>query len=243
MPGAGGIAAIGAVATLASGFLGDSGGAAQEAAAQQAAAKQQAIATLQRNLAPFRDVGTAALPGLEAASSLQGIDQRLGDIFQGGTFRNLVDERTRAVEARDAAGGNFRSGAGLLAAARVPTDIGLQLEQLGQGRLSQLSNIGLNAAGNLGGGVANLQAGIGRDIGSGILTEQQANAANIQNAIQAGTGVAGLFAPQTNQPLQPGQQQQPQTIQGVPGLSPQPPIGGVAATQPGQAVASLFGGF
>jgi hypothetical protein len=228
---------------LASGFLGGGGDAAQEAAAQQAAAKQQAIQTLQRNLAPFRDVGTAALPGLEAASSLQGIDQRLGDIFAGGTFRNLVDERTRAVEGRDAASGNLRSGAGLLAAARVPTDIGLQLEQLGQGRLSDLSNIGLNAAGNLGTGVANLQSGIGRDIGSGILTDAQAQAAQVQNALNTGVGVAGLFAPQAGQPLQ-APQQQPQQFGGV---QPQPvgpgPVAAVGTGGAAQAaINQLFGG-
>ncbi len=43
MPGAGGIAAIGIGASLASGFLSGGGDAAQEAAQQQAAAKQQAI--------------------------------------------------------------------------------------------------------------------------------------------------------------------------------------------------------
>lgn len=241
MPGAGGIAAIGGVASLAAGFLGGGGDAAQEAAAAQAAAKRQAIETLQRNLAPFRDVGTAALPGLEAASSLGGIDQRLGEIFGGGTFQNLVGERTRAVQGQLAASGQNRSGLGLLEAARVPTDIGLQLEQLGQGRLSQLSNIGLQAAGNLGQGVAGLQAGIGQDIGAGIITGQQADAANIQNAINTGVGVAGLFAPQAGAPLaapQAGTQftQQP----GGPGPGP------AAAIAPGQstqaAISQLFGG-
>ncbi len=242
MPGAGGIAAIGVAGSLASSFLGGGGDAAQEAAAAQAAAKQQAIETLQRNLAPFRDAGTAALPGLQAASSLQGIDQRLGDIFGGGTFRNLVDERTRAVEGRDAASGNLRSGAGLLAAAQVPTDIGLQLEQLGQGRLSQLSGIGLQAAGNLGGGVAGLQAGIGQDIGSGILTDQQAKAANIQNAFGTGIGLAGLFAPQAGQPLQAAPQGAQFTQQpGGVGPGPVAAIGTGGAAQ--AAVNQLFGGF
>ncbi len=241
MPGAGGIAAIGIGASLASGLLSGGGDSAQQAAAQQAAAKQQAIETLQRNLAPFRDVGTAALPGLEAASSLQGIDQRLGDIFAGGTFRNLVDERTRAVEGRDAASGNLRSGAGLLAAARVPTDIGLQLEQLGQGRLSDLSNIGLNAAGNLGTGVANLQSGIGRDIGSGILTDAQAQAAQVQNAIGTGVGVAGLFAPQAGQNLQAPQPQQFGGVQPQPvGPGPVAAVGTGGAAQ--AAINQLFGG-
>jgi hypothetical protein len=227
---------------LASGFLGGGGDAASEAAAAQAAAKQQAIATLQKNLSPFVEAGTGALPGLQQASTLGGIDQRLGDIFGGGTFRNLVDERTRAVENRNAAGGNFRSGAGLLAAAQVPTDVGLQLEQLGQGRLSQLSGIGLNAAGNLGGGVANLQAGIGRDIGSGILGQAQGDAAQVQNAINTGVGVAGLFAPQAGQSLQAAPQgaqfiQQP----GGAGPGPAAAIGTGGATQ--VAINQLFGGF
>jgi hypothetical protein len=242
MPGAGGIAAIGIGTSLAAGFLGGGGDAASEAAAAQAAAKQQAIATLQKNLSPFVEAGTGALPGLQQASTLGGIDQRLGDIFGGGTFRNLVDERTRAVENRNAAGGNFRSGQGLLDAARVPTDIGFQIEQLGQGRLSQLSGIGLNAAGNLGGGVANLQAGIGRDIGSGILGQAQGDAAQIQNAINTGVGVAGLFAPTAGAPLQAGAQGAQFTQQpGGVGPGPVAAIGTGGAAQ--VAINQLFGGF
>ena len=206
MPGAGGIAAIGVGASLAGSFLGGGGDAASEAAAAQAAAKQRAIETLQRNLAPFRDAGTQALPGLQEASTIGGLDARLGQIFGGGQFQNLIAERTRAVEGRDAASGNFRSGAGLLNAAQVPTDIGLQLEQLTQGRLGSLAGIGLNAAGNLGGGVAGLQAGIGQDIGSGILGDAQAQAAQFQNALNTGVGVAGLFAPQQGAALQAGTQ-------------------------------------
>lgn len=240
MPGAGGIAAIGVGSSLAISLLsGDSG--AEDAARAQAAAKQKAIETLQRNLAPFRDVGTAALPGLAEASTAQGLDARLQEIFAGGSFRGLVEERGRAVQGQLAASGQSRSGAGLLAAARVPTDIGLQLEQLTQGRLGQLSNIGLQAAGNLGQGVASLQAGIGRDIGAGILTEQQAKAAQLQQAVQAGTGIAGLFAPQSGAPLSvaPGGGSNFQFQPGGPGPGP------IAATSTGSAAqiaASLFGG-
>jgi hypothetical protein len=247
MPGAGGIAAIGIGASLAGSFLGGGGDAASEAAAAQAAAKQRAIETLQRNLAPFRDAGTQALPGLQQASTIGGLDERLGQIFGGGQFQNLVGERSRAVQGQLAASGQSRSGAGLLAAARVPTDIGLQLEQLTQGRLGSLAGMGLNAAGNLGGGVAGLQAGIGQDIGSGILGDAQAQAAQFQNALNTGIGAAGLFAPTAGAPLQGGApggggqfiQQQGFGGGGFGGGNPGTSVDSVSASLQG----SLFGGF
>lgn len=114
-------------------------------------------------LQPFIESGTEALGGLEGLISGQtagGLDARLAEIFDSDIFGSLVDERTRAVQNQLAAGGLTRSGTALQEAARVPTDIGLGIENQLFGRqsglLSGLAGGGLQAAlgvGGLGGSI------------------------------------------------------------------------------------------
>lgn len=161
-----------------------------DAAALEAAANQQAIDELRRqfgitqeNIAPFLEAGQRAVPGLELGSTVGGLDQRLREIFNTDIFGSLVDERTKAVDRRNAASGNFGSGAGLLDAARVPTELGLGFEQLINNRLAGLAGSGQNAAlglGSLGAqnsqSIASLLQDSGRARSSGFLTDAQSRA-------------------------------------------------------------------
>jgi hypothetical protein len=105
-----------------------------------------------------------------------------------------VAERGRAVQGQLAAGGLTRSGAGLQAAAAVPTELALQLEQILNQRQGGLVQTGFEAAGGIGGGVAGLQAGIGRDIGSGIVTDAQAKAGQQEGLFNIALTAASFFS-------------------------------------------------
>lgn len=152
----------------------------------------------QENIAPFLDAGTGALPDVIQGTSAQGLDTRLAEIFNTDIFGSLVEERGRAVQNQLAAGGLTRSGGGLLEAARVPTDIGLALEQLLSGRSTNLAGSGQNAAlglGSLGANSSNIISELlqssGKAGSSGIITDAQSQAQASQNilntAIAAGT--------------------------------------------------------
>jgi hypothetical protein len=158
----------------------------------------------QQNLAPFLQAGTSGLGQLQESSTLGGIDAMLAEIMGGGAFGSLVDERTRAVEGQLAAGGLTRSGAGIQAAAAVPTDLAFQLEQLLFGRNQDLVNMGQSTAvgqANLGSqtaqSIASQQNQAAQAQASGILGAQQAQTAGAQNLLNLGAtlGSAALLAP------------------------------------------------
>lgn len=193
-----------------SGIFGGSGGgsdAGLQAAQLEAAGNRRAIKELRRqfgitqeNIAPFLEAGVGALPQVQEGTTVEGLDARLARIFNTDIFGSLVDERTRAVEGRNAATGNFRSGAGLLDASRVPTEIGFALEQLLTGRSSNLAGSGQNAALGLGSfgadtsaNIANLFRDTGEAQGAGILTDAQSNAAFQQNLLNTAATSAAIF--------------------------------------------------
>ncbi len=193
---------------------GGAGDAANQIQAANAAAQKkldEAFGQTEAGLLPFVQAGTGALSGVVQGSTVGGFDQNLQNIFDSDIFRSLVDERGRAVEGLLSAGGQLRSGAGLLEAARVPTDIGLMIEQLLSGRQQGLSTQGLNTSLNLGnfrtanaGGIANLIQNTGQAEASGILSGRQTQAAGIGNLFSLGAGGLSQFGgnqinPQTGQ--------------------------------------------
>lgn len=127
--------------------------------------------------------------------------QQQGGGGQGNAaFRALVDERQRAVQGQLSAGGLTRSGTALQEAARIPTDLGFQIEQLLSGRTSALAGSGQNAAAQLGafgsqasGGVASLLQQTGSAAASGILADQQASAAAGQNILNTAATIGSIF--------------------------------------------------
>lgn len=177
--------------------------AASEAAGVQNQFLDKALSTLQEqfgitqeNLQPFISAGTEALGGVTQGTTAGGLDARLAEIFNTDIFGSLVDERTRAVQGQLGAGGLTRSGTAQQEIANVPTDIGLQIENLLSGRQSALAGTGLNAAtglGQFGAQFAGNQAGIqgqqGQNIGSGIIGDAQAAAAGFGNILGIGSKI------------------------------------------------------
>lgn len=147
----------------------------------------------QENVDPFIQAGVGALPGVVQGTTASGLDERLAEIFGTDIFGSLVEERQRGVQGQLAAGGLTRSGTALQEAARIPTDIGLALENLLTGRQTNLATSGQNAALGLGGiggqasaGIANTLIGQGQNLASGILTDAQARAAGVGNLFSLG---------------------------------------------------------
>ena len=189
---------------------GDGSDAGSQAGQLEAQASQNAIKELRRqfditqgNLQPFVDVGTEALPGLAGASTAGGLDQRFAELADTDIFKTLFGERTRAVQKQLGATGLSRSGTGLREIANVPTDILLFLEQLTGNRLANLAGSGQNAASGLGGlgaenagNIAGFTQDIGRARGSGLIVDQQADAARQGQFLNAGAtiGSALLFS-------------------------------------------------
>lgn len=176
-------------------------------AATQQGFNQQGISFLKKQLRlanarlqPFFRAGRDQIPVLSHGSTMEGLDERLGDIFNTDTFSNLVGERTRAVQGQLSAGGLTRSGAGLQAAAAVPTDIGLAIEEMLTGRSRALANAGQTAITNLG----QLGSNIGQSIAdlfnaSGVAGAQgeaadgQAKAQGTQQLLTTAATVASMF--------------------------------------------------
>lgn len=177
------------------------------AAEAQTQGSQQAIDELRRqfgitqeNIAPFLEAGQQALPGVVEGTTAEGLDERLGRILGTDIFQNLLGERTRAVEGQLASTGQSRSGFGLQAAAQIPTDLALQLEQLLTGRSTQLAGSGQNVAlglGSLGGqaagGIGNLFQSQGQARGAGIITDAQAEARRSQQQLNTVATVGSIF--------------------------------------------------
>jgi len=178
-------------------FIGDlfggGDGSGREAADIEQRFNQQAIDELRKQLQPFASAGTSVLPGLIEQTNVGSLDKRLSQIFNTDIFSKLVGERESAVRGQLAAGGLTRSGTAIQEAANIPTEIGLALEQLLTGRTSNLARIGLDAASNLGGGIAGLLSGSGKAGSAGILTDAEAKASGLQNLLNL-AGAAGGFA-------------------------------------------------
>ena len=179
----------------------------ERAAQAQAQGNQQAIAELRRqfgitqeNIQPFLQAGIEALPQVQEGTTAGGLDERLGRILGTDVFQNLLGERTRAVQGQLAATGQARSGFGLQEAARIPTELGLGLEELLTGRSRQLAGAGQAAAVGLGqfgaqtaGGIADLFRRTGQATGAGIVTDAQAEASRAQQQLSTVATIGSIF--------------------------------------------------
>jgi hypothetical protein len=188
-------------------IIGDLFGGGSDAGSRGAAVEQQfnqqAIDEMRRqfgitqdNISPNITAGHGQIPSLIQGTTAGGLNERLAQIFNTDTFGSLVEERGRAVQGQLAAGGLTRSGTALQEAARVPTDIGLMLEQMLTGRSAGLVNTGVNAATNLGNigaanssGIADLLNKSGVAGSSGIITDAQTDAAGSQNLLNTAASV------------------------------------------------------
>ena len=192
--------------TKALGFGGRSNAGGRAAEAQVAGGQQgideimRQFGITQQNISPFIQAGIGALPGLTQGTTAGGLDARLREILNTDIFGGLVEERGRAVQSQSAATGQSRSGFGLQEAARVPTELALELEQLLTGRSSQLAGRGQQAAFGLGqlggqaaGGIADLFQAQGRARGAGIVTDAQAEAQRAQQQLNTAATIGSIF--------------------------------------------------
>lgn len=146
---------------------------------------------LQQILAPYVQAG---LPGVEGLSDIQqqiaglgaGPDPNMGARLQqlqgSEAFRALEADRMGAVQNQLAQGGLTRSGAALQAAASVPTDLALQLENQLYGReqsafQNQLGTIGAQ------GDIFSTLAGLGQASAAGVGAAGQNTGASIANLL------------------------------------------------------------
>ena len=150
----------------------------------------------QANIQPFVDAGAGALPLVQEGTTAEGLDARLGRIFDTDIFGSLVDERERAARGQLAAGGLTRSGTALEEIANIPTQLGLALEDLLTGRATGLAGSGQNAAAGLGalgaqnsGSIANLFEQQGQNTASGILGKAQAQSAGLGQVLKLASGI------------------------------------------------------
>ena len=187
------------------GFFSSGSGAGGRAARAQQEANDRAIAELRRqfdltqeNFQPFVDAGTDALPGVIEGTTTEGLDARLGRIFDSESFQRLKGERIEDTRGQLSAGGLTRSGTALEEIANVPTDLGFQIEQLLTGRSTQLAGSGQNAVAGLGGlgaqnagSIAQLFQNSGQARSSGIITDAASGVGNLQGLLNAGGSIFG----------------------------------------------------
>ena len=152
------------------------------------------------DISPFMQAGQMQVPGLAAAATIPGFSGRLGDLFKSGALQPLIDERTRAAQGQLAAGGLTRSGTALREIADIPTELGLGIESMLQGRSQTLADRGLESALGLGKlgqmnaqSLASLLAGIGGMQSSGLLGDAQSGSDLFGQAL-SGLGSIGLAA-------------------------------------------------
>jgi len=213
-----------------------------DAAEAQVAANMAAINEQRRqfdqttqNLSPFLEAGQRAVPGLEQASTVQGLGERLSQIFSGDFFNRLLEESTRSAQGQLSAGGLTRSGTAVSEMARLPLDLGLAIEQLLTGRLGGLAASGQNAGAQLGSfgqnsanSISSLLQDTGRARSSGILLDAGTEKGIFEQLLPIGGQFLQSLLPVGG------------AAAGGAALSAGTAAGAGSAMLPGAAVASLF---
>ena len=156
----------------------------------------QELADIFRRSEEFQGlVRSGQAPELQAGPRQGGFADRIAAILESDALDPLIAERRRAVENQIAQGGLRRSGAGLEAAAAIPTEVAFALEnqlfnrlagtrQSGQNAAVQQADIGARASSD----VATLQQGIGNALAGGKVGAADARALGTENLIRsAGT--------------------------------------------------------
>jgi len=97
-------------------------------------------------LQPYADAGIPALAGLEQGSTLEGFGGGLSDIFNSPAIQPLIQDRMRAADSAFGSAGLTRSGGAIQAAADIPTELAMMIEELINGRQSQLAGLGVESS-------------------------------------------------------------------------------------------------
>ena len=175
-------------------FGGSSGSGAAQAASDAGVREiRRQFNITQGNIEPFLEAGAAALPLVTEGTTAEGLDARLGRIFNTDTFSNLVGETERGALGALAATGLTRNGQAIQDFAQIRPNLGLQLEDLLTSRARNLSSTGLSAATGLGGFGAQAAGNISNLTSQGILGAQQAQAAGSQNLLNTAATIGSIF--------------------------------------------------
>lgn len=166
--------------------------AARQAAGIQSRAAGEAIASQEEgreiaraDLAPFRQAGEEALPGLSGL--ITDPSQQLSFIQDNPFFQSLADEATNRLFANQAAKGKVGSGETAEALQNSLLLLGTDLLSQNIGQRQNLANLGLSAAG----GQANITQGATSNISNLITGRGNVEAAGVvgaSNAISQGRG-------------------------------------------------------
>ena len=101
-------------------------------------------------------------------SGTDNFGSRLDSVIGGGAFNGLVGERSRAMQGQLSAGGLTRSGTAMQSMAEIPEELALELEQIGFGRESGITQM-----------IAQMLGQQGQNTATGILGSAEAEAGGI----------------------------------------------------------------
>lgn len=169
------------------------GGAGKRAAAQQIAEQKKGQKQAEGRLTPFFDPGVNQIGALEEGTTAEGLDARLGRIFDTESFSRLLEERTRGVQGALSAGGLTRSGTAVEELSAIPTELGFEIEQLLTGRSRGLVDQGFTAGRDLAGIATRGGELRGEAKSSGILLDAATRRKTVGSALKFGAKVAGGF--------------------------------------------------
>ncbi len=130
--------------------------------------QDQAFSNISDRLAPYVNAGPEAFAELQRASTIEGLDSRLNDIYSSDSFAAAINQARNEAGSATAAAGLSRSGAGIEALSRLPLEQALQIEQALYGRTGAIADAGL--------------------VTTGSLNQAESNAASIVSQILSGAG-------------------------------------------------------
>jgi len=171
------------------------GGAGKRAAKQQIAEQKKGQKRAERRLRPFEQAGVGQIGALEEGTTAEGLDARLGRIFDTESFSRLLEERTRGVQGALSAGGLTRSGAAVEELSALPTDLGFEIEQLLTGRSRGLVDQGFQAAQGLAGIATRGGELRGAARSQGTLLDAATRRKTVGSALSFASGQIGEFFP------------------------------------------------
>jgi len=181
-----------------------SAGATRYSADLQAQAAARALAEQQRQynqtverFQPYVDLGTSSIGAFDNASTIEGYDQRLGQILNSSNFGAVRADRQEVADDYSSRLGMSRSGAAIEQASDISTGLGREIENQLYGRLGNNVEIGQNSA---------AQVGVfGQNYANAVGNIETGTASNIGNLVTQGAATQGNFLVQGAQAAADGQ--------------------------------------
>lgn len=211
---------------------------------------------------PYVDLGADFIGSVSDASTLQGFDNRIGQIQDSSVFNDLFGMRQDAADNYYARIGGARSGAAVQEAAQVPVDLAMAIENqlfgrqlnnvnigqnsvarvgaAGQGFADSIANIEMNSAGQQG----QLMVQGGNALGQGIINAGNAQGQSlVDSAYYQGAGITGAANAQAEGIMQSAQNQtnSMNAIGSIGGGIFGGMMGGPAGAQAGSAIGGQLG--